>query len=250
MLIVLPPSETKASGGDGAPLDLGALSFPELNPVRKSIADALLALDDVAMREALKISTKLDGEITANRELWVSPTMPAIRRYTGVLYDALDAGSLDAEALSRITIGSALFGLVRATDHIPHYRLSGGSKIPDAGAATSPTMKSRWGKRITEALRAAAPSKGPVVDLRSGAYLTLGPLPGAITVRVESVQEDGSRKVVSHFNKHYKGILARVLATAEIDFGPTDGAPELAAAARDSGLSVEITGSDSLTLIV
>ncbi|PZP00150.1 MAG: peroxide stress protein YaaA, partial [Corynebacterium urealyticum] len=39
-----------------------------------------------------------------------------------------------------------------------------------------------------------------------------GKLKTAVTVRVESVQPDGSRKVVSHFNKHYKGLVARELA--------------------------------------
>ena len=250
MLIVLPPSETKADGGDGAPLSLDSLSFPELNPGRRSIADALLALDDAAMREALGISPALDGEIAANRQLWTSPTMPAIRRYTGMLYDALDAATLDEHALSRLAVGSALFGLVRATDPIPRYRLSGGSKIPAADGAGAPTMRSRWGRAVTGVLTGVAPTEGPVVDLRSGAYLNLGPLPGAITVRVEKVSGDGGRKVVSHFNKHYKGVLARVLATTTDVPGPGSTAADVATVARNAGLTVEVTGTDSLTLVV
>ncbi|MCK7676767.1 peroxide stress protein YaaA [Corynebacterium sp. CCM 9186] len=250
MLIVLPPSETKADGGDGAPLDLDSLSFPELNPRRRAIADALLALDDTTMRGALGISPKMDAEIAANRELWHAPTMPAVRRYTGVLYDALDADTLDATTLSRLAVGSALFGIVRATDPIPRYRLSAGSKIPDPGPSKAPTMKARWGGDITAALKGVTPAEGPVVDLRSGAYLALGPLPGAITVRVESLREDGTRKVVSHFNKHYKGILARALAQAGHDLGPGTGADEIADVAGTTGLTVEITGRTSLTLVV
>ena len=42
VLVILPPSETKSDGGRGAPLDLDTLSFPELNPVRKQVADALV----------------------------------------------------------------------------------------------------------------------------------------------------------------------------------------------------------------
>lgn len=37
MLIILPPSETKAAGGDGSPLDFATLSFPMLNPTRENI---------------------------------------------------------------------------------------------------------------------------------------------------------------------------------------------------------------------
>ena len=241
MLIVLPPSETKSFGGDHPPLDWDSLSFPELNSVRKQIAADLVALDDPFT--VLGISDKLAAEVEANQQLLTSPTTPAILRYTGVLYDALSAGTLPNEALQRLAIGSALFGVVRAGDLIPHYRLSGGTKLPTSDGAT-PTLKSRWGGLITEVLSSA---DDLVVDLRSGTYQQLGRLKTAITVRVESVQPDGSRKVVSHFNKHYKGELARVLALSEQDPTSID---EVAAIARAAGMTVEITSPTALTLVV
>src|SRR3712207_6422132 len=95
VLVLLPPSETKAAGGDGAPLDLAALTAPELTPLRTELAEALVKLaDDVpAARAALGLSPAQDDEIARNAVLWSAPTLPALRRYTGVLYDALDAGS-------------------------------------------------------------------------------------------------------------------------------------------------------------
>ena len=242
MLIVLPPSETKSFGGDHSPLDWDSLSFPELNSVRKQIAADLVALDDPFT--VLGISDKLAAEVEANQELLTSPTTPAILRDTGVLYDALSAGTLPNEALQRLAIGSALFGVVRAGDLIPHYRLSGGTKLPTRSSSTTPTLKSRWGGLITEVLSSA---DDLVVDLRSGTYQQLGRLKTAITVRVESVQPDGSRKVVSHFNKHYKGELARVLALSEQDPISID---EVAAIARAAGMTVEITSPTALTLVV
>ena len=134
--------------------------------------------------------------------------------------------------------------MVRAGDLIPHYRLSGGTKLPTRSSSTTPTLKSRWGGLITEVLSAA---DGLVVDLRSGTYQQLGRLKTAITVRVESVQPDGTRKVVSHFNKHYKGELARVLALSEQDPTSID---EVAAIARAAGMTVEITSPAALTLVV
>ena len=241
MLIVLPPSETKSFGGDHPPLDWDSLSFPELNSVREQIAADLVALDDPFT--VLGISDKLAAEVEANQQLLTSPTTPAILRYTGVLYDALSAGTLPNEALQRLAIGSALFGVVRAGDLIPHYRLSGGTKLPTR-SGTTPTLKSRWGGLITEVLSSA---DDLVVDLRSGTYQQLGRLKTAITVRVESVQPDGSRKVVSHFNKHYKGELARVLALSEQDSTSID---EVAAIARAAGMTVEITSPTALTLVV
>lgn len=241
MFIVLPPSETKAFGGDGPALSWPALSFPELTDTRRAIAADLQALDAGTMQAVLGLSDRQLAEVEANRTLLESPTMPAIHRYTGVLYDALDAGSLSGSALARLAVGSALFGVVGATDPIPHYRLSGGSKLP-AADGTVPTMKARWGKAITAAL-ASVP--GLVVDLRSGTYQQLGKLPAAVTVRVESVREDGSRKVVSHFNKFYKGQLARVLAQAEVDPVDAGGVAEIA---RAAGMTVEEGTATSVTL--
>lgn len=233
MLIVLPPSETKAPGGDGPALELGELSFPALNPVREELVDDLIALPVDEALGVLKISEKLRGEAEANQELRTSSTMPAIHRYTGVLFDALDAPTLPTAALSRLAVGSALFGVVRATDPIPRYRLSGGTRLPDA-----PTLRSRWGRLITEALAA----EDFVMDLRSGAYQQLGKVPGALTVRVE---RDG--KVVSHFNKQYKGELARALALAE---EPARSIDDVAAIACDAGMTVARDSGFQLTLVV
>ena len=226
------------------------VSFSSLDPIRSAIMDDLAALDVDEMMTALKLPGTKREEAEENLELRTAPVMPAIYRYTGVLYDALDAGSLPDPALARLAIGSALFGVVRAGDTIPRYRLSGGSKLPGRDG-TVPTMKARWGSAITDALTEV---NGLIVDMRSGAYQQLGPVPGAVTVRVESVQEDGSRKVVSHFNKHYKGELARVLATAPDADSVTD-IEGVAAIAEAAGMTVELPSSDAkdpnqLTLVV
>ena len=203
MLIILPPSETKAFGGDGPALDLASLSFPSLQENREKIVDVLRNYDVDEAMKVLKISESLRAEAEENAKLLTGPTMPALYRYTGVLYDALDAKTLSDRAWDQLAIGSALFGVVRSRDMIPFYRLSGGTKLNDA------TMKSRWGKSITEALQAEDEF---IIDLRSGTYQTLGKVKDAVTVRVENSEG----KVISHFNKFYKGQLARAIAGAEI----------------------------------
>lgn len=245
MLILLPPSETKTAGGTGAPLDLESLSFPDLNPARESIIADLSGIAPDDALAILGISEKLRPEAVANTELLTAPTMPAVFRYSGVLFDALSAPTLEKSALGRLAIGSALFGIIRAQDHIPHYRLSGGTKVPDRHGST-PTMKARWGTSITGVLTAV---DDLIVDLRSGSYQQLGRVPGAVTVRVESVMADGSRKVVSHFNKHYKGELARVLASSPRDAGSS---AEVAEIARAAGMTVEedTPSRETLTLVV
>ncbi|HEX2214918.1 MAG TPA: peroxide stress protein YaaA [Mycobacterium sp.] len=246
MIVLLPPSETKRAGGDGPPLRLPALSSPELGPLRTALVDELveLAADRSACRRALGLSASQDGEIDRNAELRSAPTLPAIARYTGVLYDALDVETLGGAAASRararLAVGSALFGLVRADDPIPAYRLSATSKLPDR-----PTLASRW-RPVLEPVLAAVASSELVVDLRSGSYESLGRLPGAVHVDVIAEHPDGRRTVVSHFNKAHKGRLARVLATTRAE---PDDAAAVTAVARRAGMRVERRGSE-LTVVV
>jgi cytoplasmic iron level regulating protein YaaA (DUF328/UPF0246 family) len=245
VLVLLPPSETKAPGGDGAPLDLASLTAPELTGVRTEIAEALVKLsaDGPAARAALGLSPAQDDEIARNAALWTSPTLPALHRYTGVLYDALDARSLTraqrARAGRRLAVGSALFGMVRADDPIPAYRLSAGSSLPGF-----PTLRAMWKPVLSPVLAAAGEL---VVDLRSGSYAALAPVPGAVTLSVLSERPDGTRSVISHFNKAHKGRVARVLATTT---GEPDDVVPLRSLLRRAGLHVEHDGGTALTLVV
>jgi len=245
VLVLLPPSETKADGGNGAPLDLDALSFPELNPVRAKMADALvsLAADVPASLAALGISARQSDEVQRNAQLWTSPTMPALRRYTGVLYDALDVKSFTraglAKAQQRLAVTSALFGVVAATDPIPAYRLSGGNTVPALG-----TVRGVWKPVLEPVLREI---DGLVVDLRSGTYASFAKLRAdAVTVRVVTEDADGNRTTVSHFNKAYKGRLAGVLATARSEPSTVE---QLIRVVRKAGLAVERTGDFALELV-
>jgi uncharacterized protein len=245
VLVLLPPSETKAPGGDGPPLDLGALAAPELTPVRSELAGALVALagDAPASRAALGLSPKQDDEVTRNAALFTSGTLPALQRYTGVLYDALDVGSFTraqrARADRRLAVGSALFGLVAGGDRIPAYRLSAGSALPGR-----PTLRALWKPALGPVL---ARTEGLVVDLRSGSYAALAPVAGAVTVTVLSERPDGTRSVVSHFNKAHKGRLARLLATTTAEPGDV---VRLRSLLRRAGLHVEHEGGTALTLVV
>lgn len=254
MLIVLPPSETKATGGTGAPLQLEELSFPTLTQVRAELLDDLLALSELPEDDQLTIlgiSANLAPELRHNAALLSAPTMPAIERFTGVLFDALGAADLKPAQRSRLAVGDALFGLLGAEDPIPHYRLSGGTKLPYAGEvpASAPTMKRRWGKAITSALEDVDQA---IIDLRSGTYQQLGRVPRALTVRVETEHpETGARKVVSHFNKHYKGQLARALAQTSADLSTTATRADLIELAQQLGFTAEPAAKDNeITLVV
>jgi cytoplasmic iron level regulating protein YaaA (DUF328/UPF0246 family) len=242
--VLLPPSETKAAGGDGPPLDVDSLSFPELNPVRGKLADALVevAADVPASLKALGITHRQADEVARNAELWTSPTLPWLSRYTGVLYDALDIGSFRKPALAkaqqRLAVASALFGVVSGTDRIPAYRLSGGSSLPSIG-----TLGPLWRPALEPVF---AGIDDLIVDLRSGTYAGLARIPGSVTVRVVTEVSPGVRKTVSHFNKAYKGKVAAALAKAPRDPSTVD---QLVRVITRAGLAIERTGEHQLELL-
>jgi len=216
VLILLPPSEGKASPAAGPRLRLSGLSFAGLTPARESVADALVALcagPPARARRTLGISARQDDELERNRALMSSPVAPASEIYIGVLYDALGLQTLPPRAARRaagdIAIASALFGLLRVTDRIPAYRLSADTSLPKVGR-----LAAVWRDGVSHAIAQSA-GRGIVLDLRSSAYIGLGPVPAELAERTavaRVLQERGGRRtVVSHHNKATKGRLVRAL---------------------------------------
>ena len=247
MLILLPPSETKRAGGRRRPLDLEGLAFPALAPQREVVIDALVMLsaDEDAAARILRLGATQRGEVAVNSELRTAPTMAAIDRYTGVLFDALDAASLDPTArrwLGRhALVHSAPFGPVGALDAIPSYRLGASVSLPGL-----PALTRVWADAVRHALSEAAPTF--VLDLRSEAYAALGPIPAdvpSVYVRVVSDGDGGAVRALNHFNKHAKGSLVRLLAEARPRIGSRGGFVRWADAA---GLRVEDGATGELRL--
>lgn len=209
MLVLLPPSEGKAVGTDGPPLDLDTLSFPTVTKTRRSLLKQLIRAarkEPSALQRALGLSDKQRGEVAKDAVLLKAGTLPTMELYTGIVYDNLDYASMTGTAKSRadssLVVASALFGLLRPSDRIPPYRLSGGTALPGLGG-----LAPLW-RPVLEPLLAAQHEL--IVDLRSGTYANLARVPGAVQVRVLR-DIDGTRTVVSHDNKWTKGLLARQL---------------------------------------
>jgi hypothetical protein len=203
-----------------------------------------LARDPEQAAAVLKLGPKQRGELPRNRMVASSPTLPAIDRYTGVLYDALDAGSLPDDARARaaetVLVQSALFGPVGALDPIPAYRLSHDSRLPGL------PLKAHWAATVTRELRHA----GPLLDLRSGGYAALGPLPDrddTAYLRVLARGGDGTTRALNHFNKKAKGEFTRALLTAA---DPPETLEDLLDWAPGAGFVVEAAGPRELALVV
>ncbi|GAA1937791.1 peroxide stress protein YaaA [Nocardioides marmoribigeumensis] len=246
VIVLLPPSEGKATPRRGAPLDLRSLSFPDLTPARERVLDALVALcrdEPARAAEVLGLGPTQAEAVTRNATLREAPTTRADRLYTGVLYDALDLATLDVAARRRaarwLLVTSGLFGFVRPGDRVPAYRLSGDVTLPGLGGVAR-----HWSQHLGAAVEEAA-GRGLVVDLRSSSYAAFWRpdrewAPRVATVRVLH-EHQGTRKVVSHFNKATKGRLVRSL----LEEGATPSSPaRLAEVLRDLGWTVEVPETD------
>jgi cytoplasmic iron level regulating protein YaaA (DUF328/UPF0246 family) len=213
VLILLPPSEGKAEPRRGRPVDLGVGPLAE---ARRPVLDALVELcrgpEDEAVR-VLGLSPGQVDDVRRNARLADLPAAPAERIYTGVLFDALGLGDLDASAhrraLARVAIVSSLYGVVRPGERIAPYRLGGAVSLPRLGGVAA-----HWRRHLDPVVRSMA-GRGLVVDLRSSTYAAFWrPEPDlagrVVTVRVLH-EVKGRRQVVSHFNKATKGRLVRAL---------------------------------------
>lgn len=212
MLILLPPSETKQTRPRGRPVDLERLSFPELTDTRRRVADALAATSeepDAATR--LGVSANLVEEIARNTRLTSAPALPAQDLYTGVLYDALDVGSLDAAALRRarrwVVVVSALYGAVRLRDRVAPYRASMAVNLEGVGP-----LASAWRPELARVLPEAA-GRGVVVDCRSSTYVAAWAPEEELARRWVQIRVPGA----THMAKHTRGLVTRALCEAGVD---------------------------------
>jgi uncharacterized protein len=239
VLVLLPPSEGKASSGRGAPLKPDSLSLPGLAAARQAVLAELVELcagDEEKAREVLGLSEGLRGEVAKNAGLLTAGARPAGEIYTGVLYDALGLATLDPAAKRRaarsLLVFSGLWGAIGVTDRIPSYRCSMGVRLPGLGA-----LAGHWRAPMAEVLPEAA-GDGLVLDLRSAAYAAAWKPKGEVAGRTATVRvlHAPTRKVVSHFNKATKGRVVRALLTGGI---APKGPAELVVALRDLGYEVE-----------
>ncbi len=203
MLVLLPPSQGKASPGRGRRVGLSTLAYPRLRDARERLIDAV----DPALRTA--------------------PAIPAAELYTGVLFAALGLADLPWDG---VLIASALWGVVRPGDRIPAYRLDMSAKPAGIGG-----LAAYW----REPLRAALPDRGLVLDLRSGSYAAAWRPRRATHLAVRGFVEgpDGSRTVITHMAKRVRGQVARLVLQA----GGANRPEEVAEIVAAAGLRAELS---------
>ena len=217
-VILLPPSEAKAVGGGSPGWETAPQAFPSLGPDRALVRDAVR----VAVGRGEAVAGRLLGVGGRHLEqalvdwdaLDEAPTMAAAGRYRGVVWTALDPATLERSARrrldQRVLVPSGLWGLARATDPIPAYRLKMGARVAPLGL-----LAAFWRPRITPLIAELA-AGGWIIDLlpdEHAAALDPHGLGSARLLRVELV--DGERRAMGHAGKHLKGRLARAILESD-----------------------------------
>lgn len=230
--ILIPPSEGKAPGGEG--------------PTRTELGAAGEGAFAGLAKERKKVIAATDRKVVK------AATLPAMQRYTGVLYKALDYDSLDTAARARadeqLVIFSGLWGLVGATDDLPDYKLPIGTKVPTLGG-----LGPWWRPRLSPVLDAHV-ADAVVWDFlpgaHAGAWVDGGKAAKRWTVKVVRETSNGTRITVSHDNKATKGYLARHILTHGVSDPAALEHLELPAGYRIDMASLEQTGPTGGTVEV
>jgi len=244
MLVLLPPSEGKATDGDGPPLDLDSLTLPGLRPAREEVMAALAEVcsgPEEEAREVLGLSPTQADALKRNLALETAPTLRADQLYTGVLYDRL--GLVDLPRTDRVLVFSGLWGAVGPTDRLPPYRLSMGGKLPPLGG-----LGAYWRQAAKKELDEFTEGH-LLVDCRSSAYASAYKSEAALPVRVlreRVVDGQTKRSVVSHMAKATRGDITRSLLLEDVDARTPE---ELADALRDLGHTTEL-GQGRLDVVI
>jgi cytoplasmic iron level regulating protein YaaA (DUF328/UPF0246 family) len=223
MLIVVPASETKAAPPpSGPPVDLDGLSFPELGPTRRRVADALIATSaDLDAFERLRVRSTFAEQVVRNTRLFDVPAMPVLDVYSGPLHDGLAARRLSPEAAGRasesVVVVSPLWGLLRPGDMIPPYRLGPWVTLLGIGR-----VDHVWRKVLPEALTRAAGARGLIIELRSAPTQSSGMAAGlgnrTVVLRVD--QGTPGNRIGDVIAKRVRGEAAHHLLESGAD--PTD----------------------------
>jgi len=152
LIVLLPPSEAKAFGGERGRTNGGfdsALRRPRREIV-KAFEDFVQHAPQTTLERTLNVrGPLLKRAVSAARQVGAhrAPLLPAWQRYSGVVWTHLDPSTLVSEELSRIIVPSGLYGMTTGEDLVADYRLRMNVRLPGVG-----NVASFWRPRLVSVL--------------------------------------------------------------------------------------------------
>ncbi len=205
MKILIPPSEGKAKV---RPLDI---LFKDTNfefaKYTQQIVDLLCLIENEDLTSVY--GTTQEKAIMfhrQNQDAFNSKCVPAIERYTGVVYEHLDWESLSDKGqkymAEHVYIFSGLFGMTKPLTLIPDYKLK----------MNVLSLQHHWSPIISEVLE----KEDVIFDLLPQVYRKAYK-PGDNVIPIEfKVEKAGKKTAAGHFGKAVKGRFIKYLADNQI----------------------------------
>ena len=205
MKILIPPSEGKAKIKS---LDI---LFKDTNFIfskyTQQIVDLLCLIENEDLTSVYGTSQeKAIMFHRQNQDIFNSKCVPAIERYTGVVYDHIDWYSLSKKSKkyiqNHILIFSGLFGLLEPETLIPDYKLK----------MNVLSLKSLWQPIISDHLKNEDLIFDLLPQVHRKAYT-----PTKNTIQIDFlVKRKGKTSAAGHFGKAVKGQFIRFLAQNQV----------------------------------
>jgi len=207
MKILIAPSESKVSGGEFPPIDLSKF------PVQKEV---LLAYEEFIKNSSIELLSKWFNlkDLNLVKEYkklnLTSPTLKAIQRYSGVAFEAIDYKNLNKKAKNyldeNLIIFSNLFGAIKANCLIPNYKFKQGAILPNLN------QEKYYKKNLKDYLDNLLDDE--IIDLRAKYYDKYYKV---IKQKVITFKFIKNGKVISHWAKHFRGLIVKELAINNIN---------------------------------
>jgi cytoplasmic iron level regulating protein YaaA (DUF328/UPF0246 family) len=169
-LLLLPPSKGKTAGGDGPPFGATLGDGHPLTGPRREVLTALVSdvpgLDDRTLARVAGVAGRdVDRQRHDLPRLERAPTLPAHRRYTGIVHGNAGLDTVDPTVVVvDVRIVSPLLGLVALADPVPAYRLELSASLPSLGG-----LGPFWRRALADELTRLG-AQAPVWDLLPGEH--------------------------------------------------------------------------------
>lgn len=209
MKILFSPSESKnqAKGSE----NVGNFIFPNLNDKRKFVLEIYekyinsLNIDELSQFFGLKDKNLINHYKSSFKE---KNGIKAILRYNGVAYKSLDYKNLENKYYidKNVLIFSNLFGIIKANDILPDYKLKQGAKLPNLNIEKF--YKDNFSSSLDEYLK-----DDEILDLRASFYERFY----TIKKPFFTLKFIKNGKVVSHYAKYYRGLILKEMAKNNIE---------------------------------